>query len=209
MKIEIFSLYLATWTLVALTPGPAVMCSMAQSTRFGFRSSIAGISGIQLGNLVFFICIAFGLGALLATATRAFTVLRFIGALYLLYLGGRIIFSTFRRSAIKPEQPSLAAANHRNLFLQGLLIQITNPKALLFVSALLPQFIDPHRAAAPQLGMLVITTILVDTTVLSSYAFLAGRGARSFRDSRAAAWINRVLGATLVFFGVRLLVSRK
>jgi homoserine/homoserine lactone efflux protein len=209
MKIEIFALYLATWTLVALTPGPAVMCSMAQSTRYGFRSSIAGISGIQLGNFVFFICIACGLGALLATATRAFTVLRFIGALYLLYLGSRIILSTFRRAAVKSKQPNPVSTSHGNLFLQGLLIQITNPKALLFVSALLPQFIDPHRAAAPQLGILVITTILVDTTVLSSYAYLASRGAQSFRNSRTVAWVNRVFGATLVFFGVRLLASRK
>ena len=209
MKIEVFSLYLATWTLVALTPGPAVMCSTAQSTRYGFRSSLAGISGIQLGNFIFFVCIAFGLGELLATATRAFTILRFVGALYLLYLGGRIIFSTFRRTVATPEHAKLAATNHRNLFLQGLLIQITNPKALLFVSALLPQFIDPHKAVPPQLAILVLTTILVDTAVLSSYALLASRGSQSFRNSRMAAWMNRVLGAALVFFGLRLLASRK
>ena len=105
--------------------------------------------------------------------------------------------------------PDMAATNHRSLFLQGLLTQITNPKALLFVSALLPQFIDPHKAAPPQLGILVLTTNLVDTAVLSSYAFLASRGAQSFRDSRTAAWMNRALGAALVFFGLRLLATRK
>jgi len=209
MKTDIVLLYMATWTLVALTPGPAVMCSMAHSTRHGFRSSIAGISGIQLGNLVFFICVAFGLGALLGTATTAFIALRLIGALYLLYRGCRIILSAFRTVEVRPVQPDLAPTNQGHLFLQGLLTQITNPKALLFVSALLPQFVDPHRAAAPQLVVLVITTILVDTGVLSSYAFLASRGARSFRNPRAVAWINCVLGATLVLFGVRLLVSRK
>src|SRR5687768_11081094 len=145
MSIQVFLLYLATWSLVALTPGPAVMCSMAQSTRFGFRSSLAGISGIQLGNLLFFVSIALGLGTLLATATTAFTVLRVLGALYLFYLGVRIIVSTFRRPAASAIQPAVSAAAHHSLFLQGLLIQLTNPKALLFVSALLPQFIEPHR----------------------------------------------------------------
>src|SRR5438132_3749976 len=99
MSIQIFLLYLGTWSLVALTPGPAVMCSMAQATRYGFRLSLAGIAGIELGNLLFFVCIALGLGALLATATTAFTVVRVLGAIYLLYRGARIILHTFRRSS--------------------------------------------------------------------------------------------------------------
>lgn len=210
MSIQVFLLYLATWSLVALTPGPAVMCSMAQSTRHGFRSSLTGISGIQLGNFLFFVCVALGLGTLLATATTAFAVLRVLGAIYLFYLGARIIVSTFRRSAkagaTRIETP---ATTRRGLFLQGLLIQLTNPKALLFVSALLPQFIDPHRSVPLQLAILVSTTIAVDTIVLSSYAFLAQRGIQTFRRSCVSVWLERAFGAALLFFGFRLLLSRK
>ncbi|HWY29230.1 MAG TPA: LysE family translocator [Candidatus Acidoferrum sp.] len=209
MSAQIFLLYLFTWSLVALTPGPAVMCSMAQSTRYGFRSSLAGISGIQLGNFTFFVCIALGLGALLATATTIFSILRVVGAFYLFYLGVRIILSTFRRPFPKAALPAMLLAAHRGLFLQGLLIQLTNPKALLFVSALLPQFIDPHRSVPVQLVILVFTTIAVDSFVLSLYAFLAQRGVQSFRASRWSAWLERIVGATLVCFGVRLLYSRK
>jgi homoserine/homoserine lactone efflux protein len=209
MTVRILLLYFATWLLVALTPGPAVLCSVSQSTRYGFRSSIAGISGIQLGNLVFFVCIACGLGTLLAKAAGAFTVLRFIGAVYLVYLGARIILSSFRRSGLKTAQPAATLPAHRGLFLQGLLVQLTNPKALLFVSALLPQFIDPQRPAMPQLVILVLTTIAVDSVVLSSYAFAVHRGVRSFRASRLSAWLERVFGAVLVLFGFRLLLSRK
>ncbi len=209
MSLRIFLLYLATWSLVALSPGPAVMCSMAQSTRYGFRSSLAGISGIQLGNFLFFVCIASGLGALLATATTAFTILRTIGAIYLFYLGVRIIVSSFRRT-VHDVLPSVAALPaRRGLFLQGLLIQLTNPKALLFVSALLPQFIEPRRPVLGQLVILVVTTIAVDSVVLSSYAYFAERGIQSFRASRFSAWLERVFGAALIFFGCRLLVSRK
>ena len=209
MSIQIFLFYLATWSVVALTPGPAVMCSMAQSTRYGFRSSLAGISGIQFGNFLFFICIGLGLGALLATATTAFSVLRIVGAIYLFYLGVRIILSTFRRSRSRATQSAMPLPAHRSLFFQGLLIQLTNPKALLFVSALLPQFIDPHRSVPVQLVILVFTTIAVDSVVLSSYAFLAQRGIQSFRASRWSAWLERIFGAALVCFGVRLLYSRK
>ncbi len=182
---------------------------MAQSARFGFRSSLAGISGIQLGNFIFFVCIAFGLGALLATATTAFTILRVAGAIYLFYLGVRIIQSTFRRSLSRAAQPAMPPPAQRSLFLQGLLIQLTNPKALLFVSALLPQLIDPHRSVTVQLVILVFATIAVDSVVLSSYACLAQRGIRSLRASRWSAWLERMLGAALVFFGIRLLFTRK
>jgi homoserine/homoserine lactone efflux protein len=209
MSVNIFLLYLAAWSLAALSPGPAVMCSVAQSTRYGFRSSLAGISGIQLGNFLFFVCIALGLGALLATATIAFTVLRVLGAVYLFYLGVRIIISSFRRPLARDSQPKASVTTRHSLFLQGLLIQLTNPKALLFVSALLPQFIEPHRSLPLQLVILLFTTVTVDTVVLSSYAFFAQRGIQSFRTSRVSVWLERVFGAALVFFGFRLLLSRK
>ena len=185
------------------------MCSMAQATRFGFRSSLAGIAGIQLGNFLFFVGIALGLGTLLATATTAFAMLRVVGAIYLFYLGVRVILSTFRRSPLEAAQPVMPPPAQRSLFLQGLLIQLTNPKALLFVSALLPQFIESHRPVALQLVILVLTTMAVDSAVLSSYAFLAHRGIRSFRKSRVSAWLERAFGAALVCFGFRLLLSRK
>jgi homoserine/homoserine lactone efflux protein len=90
-----------------------------------------------------------------------------------------------------------------------LLIQITNPKALLFVSALLPQFIEPQRPILPQLVVFALATIVIDLVVLTSYAFLAQRSLRSFRSSPWVAWLERAFGAALVFFGFRLLLARK
>src|SRR4051812_1511572 len=209
MSAQIFFLYLLTWTVVALTPGPAVMCAMAQATRHGVRSGLAGISGIQTGNLLFFICVGLGLGTLLATATTAFTFLRIVGAIYLFYLGVRIIIGSFRPKPTQTAQLSSLPVQRRNLFLQGLLIQITNPKALLFVSALLPQFIRPERPVVLQLCIFAAATIVVDAVVLTSYACFAAKGVASFRKSRLSGWLERAVGATLVFFGFRLLLSRK
>ncbi len=203
-----FFAYLITWALVAVTPGPAVMCSMAQATRYGFRRSLVGISGIQTGNFIFFASIALGLGALLETASILFTLIRTIGAIYLLYLGARIVFFTFRRHQ-NEIKTALKTPAHPGLFLQGLLIQVTNPKALLFVSALLPQFINANAPAVPQLIVLVIATIVIDTIVLSSYAYLAESGVRTLRDSAISKWLERIFGAALVFFGLRLMAARK
>jgi homoserine/homoserine lactone efflux protein len=202
-------LYFLTWTLVALTPGPAVLCSMTQATRHGFRSSLAGIAGIQAGNALFFLCVALGLATLLATATTAFTALRIAGAIYLFYLGTKILLGTFRRRERAVDATAAGPADRRSLFMQGLLIQLTNPKALLFVSALLPQFMDPARTAAPQLLALLAITIAVDTVVLSSYAFCADRSWRSLRGSRVTRWLERAGGTALLFFGTRLLAAKK
>jgi homoserine/homoserine lactone efflux protein len=207
MTTETFILYLGTWALVALTPGPAVMCAMSHATRFGFRQALVGIVGIQFGHLVFFGCVASGLAALLAAAGPAFTILRTVGALYLVYLGVRIIaLSVQSRSEATVE---LARPDRAKLLMQGFAIQVTNPKALLFMSALLPQFIQPQKPLGMQLTVLLVTTIAVDLLVLSAYAYFALRGAQSLRASGFSGWLERTFGVALVVFGVRLLSARK
>ena len=207
MDSRTFLSYVVLWTLVALTPGPAVMYSMARATRYGLRSGFAGICGIQAGNLVLFACVALGLVTVLETAAGAFTVLRMAGAAYLFYLGARVIAASFRPPAEigRPNQTVLGGQS----VIQGILIQLTNPKALLFVSALLPQFIDPKRSALLQLTILVLATVGVDMVVLSGYAYAAHRGAASFRKSRFKPWSERAYGAALLYFGSKLLFARK
>ena len=205
MHTQTVLLYLLTWSLVALAPGPAVMCAMTHASRYGLRLALVGIAGIQLGHLVFFGCIASGLAALLATASTAFTLLRVAGALYLLYMGIRVILATFRARAERALSYSLPGRRH--LLLQGFFIQVTNPKALLFMSALLPQFIQPGRALALQLAVLLAITIAVDVLVLTAYACLAQRGVRSVRTPGVTVWLERTFGGALVVFGFRLLGS--
>lgn len=207
MNPETFLLYFACWALVALTPGPAVICAMALATRHGLRPALLGILGIQLGHLVFFSCIALGLAALLASASTAFALLRFAGAAYLLFVGLRIINSTLRPHTA--ESVPMPLPGRGSLLLQGFGIQVTNPKALLFMSALLPQFLDPGSRLPLQLGILLATTIAVDTVVLAGYALFAMRSTRSLRDSRLKVWLERLFGTALVLFGLRLLATRK
>ena len=184
------------------------MCAMSQATRYGFRPALTGILGILCGHFVFFGCVASGLAALLAAASATFMVLRLAGAVYLCYLGIRIVVSTFRHSE-GAEQIVQPVPPRRRLWLQGFAIQVTNPKALLFMSALLPQFIQPQHPLASQLALLLIVTIAVDALVLGGYAHFALRGAQRLRAAGITAWLERIFGAVLVLFGVRLLASRK
>jgi homoserine/homoserine lactone efflux protein len=166
---------------------------------------LPGVLGIQVSNIAFFVCIAFGLVALLATATNALTLLQFAGAGYLAYLGIRMISCSFRAPSKDDREPRESRSSRRNLILQGFVIQITNPKALLFVSALLPQFLNQDGHMMFQVSILMICTIAVDSVVLVSYAFLVGRSVKSFRSRELWRWIER----NAVGFGIKLLARRR
>jgi len=207
MPLDTFLLYVATWTMVALSPGPAVMFAMSQATRHGMRGAVAGTTGILLGHLFVFAAVAFGLAALLASYSGAVTTIRIIGAIYLLYLGAKMLFAKARGVEALAAAPAPPA--HGGLALQGLVVQLTNPKLLLFVLALLPQFISPGYPLLLQLSIMLAVTIVIDGIMLLAYARLALHGARALQGSRAIAWVERVFGGALIFFGVKLLLTRK
>ncbi|HEY6124082.1 MAG TPA: LysE family translocator [Steroidobacteraceae bacterium] len=207
MPLDTFLLYLATWTLVALSPGPAVMFSMSQAARHGMRGAAAGTAGILLGHVVVFGAVALGLAALLASYSGAVTAIRIVGALYLMYLGAKMLFARARPANLPVA--AVAPPRHGGLALQGLVVQLTNPKLLLFVLALLPQFISPDYPLPLQLAIMLAVTVVIDGIALLAYAHLAARGARALKGSRALAWLERAFGGALIFFGLKLLVARK
>jgi len=207
MALNTFLLYLATWTLVALSPGPAVMFSMSQAARHGMRGAVSGTAGILLGHVFVFTAVAFGLAALLASYSGAVTTIRIVGALYLMYLGAKMLLSKPRDAKTITAAPASPA--HGGLVLQGLVVQLTNPKLLLFVLALLPQFISPDYPLPLQLLIMLTVTVLIDGIALLAYAKLASHGARALKGSRALAWLERAFGGALIFFGLKLLVARK
>ncbi len=211
MSVHVLATYFVTWLIIVLTPGPAVFCLIGQSTRYGFSASLRGLAGLQTVSILFFLCIALGLGAILTAAHTAFTVIRCAGALYLMYLGGKHIYFSFKKTApaaLSEKPAENISANHRSLYFQGVLVQITNPKALLFMGAFLPQFIDPEHFLL-QLGILLLPTIILDSIVQAAYAYLAHHGARSLRKTKLSAWLDRALGGILIFIGCRLLLNDK
>lgn len=207
MSLDVFFVYLATWTLVALSPGPAVMFAMSQGARHGMRGAVAGTAGILIGHVVCFSAVALGLATLLASFSGAVNAIRIVGALYLMYLGARMILS--RPRADTPVRAAPVPRARGGLVLQGLAVQLTNPKNLLFVLALLPQFIRPDHPLLLQLSIMLAVTMLIDGIALLSYATLAVRGARALKGSRVMLWVERVFGAAFIFFGIKLITSRR
>jgi homoserine/homoserine lactone efflux protein len=208
MALNTFLLYLATWTLVALSPGPAVMFAMSQGARHGMRGAVAGTAGILLGHVCCFTAVALGLATLLARFEGAVTTIRIIGALYLMYLGVKMIMTKPHGDTPVVTSAPAAPARH-GIVLQGLAVQLTNPKNLLFVLAFLPQFISADRPLWLQLAIMLVVTMVVDGAFLLAYANLAAHGARALKGSRVMLWVERVFGVALFGFGIKLLATRK
>ena len=194
-------LFAATELLLSLSPGPAVLLLVSQGIRRGFRSSTRGAAGILTGNAIYFALSAAGLGALLLASKRVFDVLQIAGAAYLVLLGLKMLIKPARVDDRVTESVSDAGS-----FVQGLLTQLANPKAIVFFTALLPQFVDPTRAVAMQFVVLGVISIVVELPVLLMYGFAADRGRA--RYGKHAPLFERLAGACLIAAGAKLAAMR-
>jgi homoserine/homoserine lactone efflux protein len=196
-------LFAATELLLSLTPGPAVLLVVSQGIRRGFRSSTRGAAGILTGNAIYFALSAAGLGALLLASKRVFDILQIAGAAYLALLGLKMLI---RPGRVSDDVPVRTNDRETGSFVQGLVTQLANPKAIVFFTALLPQFVDPTRAVAMQFVILGVISILVELPVLLLYGFAADRGRA--RYGKHAPVFERLAGACLIAAGAKLAAMR-
>ena len=206
MPLATWLLFLATDVALSLTPGPAVLFVVGSGLKHGLRAAVGANLGILSANLVYFAISAFGLGVLLATAAPVFLVLKWAGAAYLLYLGISAWRSASRAAAEVAATPDAAAAapSRPTGFAQslraGLLLQLGNPKAILFFTALLPQFVVPDASLSvpAQIAILAATGTVAEFIVLLGYGWLAARAARATRNPKLLAAFERASGACLI-----------
>ena len=198
--------FVATW-LIALSPGSGAVLSMSHGLAYGVRQTSATIAGLELGLLLVQLIAGAGVGALLLASATAFTIVKGLGAAYLLWLGWRQWRApVLATGAAGAGQPRLSVRQRVAL---GALTNATNPKSIVFNVAVLPQFIDPTRALAPQLLVLLATTITVDLIVMHGYALLAASLRGWLNSARAQRTQNRIAGAVLMAMGASLaFVSR-
>jgi homoserine/homoserine lactone efflux protein len=207
MKLELWLAYAGLCILFALTPGPAVLLACGQSIARGFRAGFAGVLGTQLGNLVYFVLSAAGLGAVVMASETAFLVIKYAGAAYLIYLGVRTILDA-PAAATGPGSTRVPVWKHP--FTQGLLNQLANPKSVLFWGAMFPQFVD-FRAGnlLLQFAVLALTCLVIDAVVLSAYAATAARGGKFIASGPRAVWRERLSGSALIAVGGALSMVKK
>jgi len=207
MNWTLWYFFLVTETALCFVPGPAVLLVLSQGLRHGTRKAVLSILGIVAANTVYFALSATGIGAVLMASYGVFFAIKWIGAAYLVWLGLSAIFGKSRLVSVAPNKD--ARSNPARLFTAGFILQMSNPKALLFFTALLPQFIDPHLTLWTQVVILAATSVIVEFFVQLLYATLAGRAASFVTQPRFAKITDRVAGSFLIAAGAGLAAVRR
>jgi homoserine/homoserine lactone efflux protein len=212
MRWEVWLAYFAACWVIAVSPGSGAVLSMSHGLSYGLRRTTTTIFGLQAGLVIVLLVAGGGLGALLLASEQAFMAVKTVGALYLIYLGiqqwrARVESGATQDGAAAPAR--VAVMSRRRRFATGLLTNVTNPKGIIFMVAVLPQFIDPNRPLAPQLAILAATMCGVDLVVMHGYALLASRMQGLFRNARAVLWQNRFFGSVLMAVGAALFFVRR
>lgn len=203
-------LFIAAGWLLNLTPGPDVLYIVSHALRSGARAGIVAGLGITAGCFVHVFAAAIGVSALLATSALAFTVLKWVGAAYLLYVGVKLLAA--RRSSEPADLRALAATLPptplRQVFLGGFLTNVLNPKVAIFFLAFVPQFIAPE---APNKALaFVLLGILFNVNSIpinAGYALAAAWMARRRSVQTAMGWLDRAAGVLFIAFGMRLALT--
>ena len=203
MELPVYSAFFVATVLLIALPGPSVLLTVGHSISFGWRAGLVTVAGATLGVAVQLLVAAIGLASLLSTVAEAFQWLRWAGAAYLVYLGIRQW-----RSASAPVEWDTPSESRANLFGQGLVITIFNPKSLIFIAAFLPQFIDTTRPLGQQLMLIVPTFLVITYVVTSVWALVAGKASGLLRSERAFRALLRVAAGLMVIAGLSLVLGR-
>lgn len=212
MRWEVWLAYFAACWVIAVSPGSGAVLSMSHGLSYGLKKTTTTILGLQTGLVIILLIAGGGLGALLLASEEAFVVVKTIGAAYLIYLGvqqWRARVETQAEGEGAATRVRVAVMSRRRRFATGLLTNVTNPKGIIFMVAVLPQFIDPAHPLGPQLAILAATMCGVDLVVMHGYALLASRMQGLFRNARAVRWQNRFFGGVLVAVGTALFFVRR
>ena len=200
-----WGVYVITYALVCVTPGPAVLFVTTQSAWRGRSAGIRAAGGIATANIVFWVLSALGLAAAIAASETAFAILKWAGTFYLTWLGIRAITGSLGRV----ETVMSRADGHAHPYRDGLLVGLSNPKGLLFFLALLPQFIDPARPAPQQILILAATSVLIDFPTNAAYALAVGQMRGLVRRTHIARWLERGVGAVFLSLAAATALHRE
>ncbi|HWK45871.1 MAG TPA: LysE family translocator [Stellaceae bacterium] len=211
MSWSAWGLFCLTEAVLCLTPGPAVLLVVSQGVRRGTGASISANIGILSGNLVYFLLSATGLGAVLLASYDLFFAIKWIGAAYLVWLGLGALFGKSSALAMPADRGTAepASTGVGRMIGNGAVLQLTNPKALVFFTALLPQFVDPAGSIAGQIAILAATSVVIEFVILAGYGLLAGRATRLARRPGFARITNWMAGSLLISAGVGMATLRR
>lgn len=200
MTLDVWLLYIGTIFLFMSTPGPSHLLMISVSMSNGFHRSLATAAGDLSANVIQILLVGFGLAAIVMSSQYGFTVVKWLGVAYLVWMGIKTIISSFKR---KNESKTYPRATLKNLWLRGFITSAANPKAVVFFAALFPQFINSQQPILFQVLILGSTYIAVDGLFLATYgkgaSWIAQKISNHFKK-----WIERLSGAGLIITAIIL-----
>ncbi|NRR30031.1 LysE family transporter [Oxalobacteraceae bacterium] len=208
MSFSTWITFVIAASIIAVSPGSGAVLSMSHGLSYGLKKTSATIFGLQAGLLLILFIAGAGVGSLLLASELAFSVVKTVGALYLIYLG----FSQWRAKVAPGAQQQAAQTvlpSFGKRMLTGFLTNATNPKGIIFMVAVLPQFISKEAPLLPQLLIIAATMFVIDLFVMHGYAYLASSMQRYFRDAGAVRKQNRVFGGLLMAVGTALFFVKR
>ena len=199
MSLEMWIAFVVVAMIVLVIPGPTILLVISQSISHGRRAVVPLVTGVTLGDFTAMTLSLLGLGAILAASTTLFSVLKFIGAVYLIFLGIKLW-----RSNPGQHEISLAdtRASNSSLFKSTFVVTALNPKSIAFFVVFLPQFINPKSQTVLQLLILGTTFLLLASINATLYAVFAGHLRDTMKSSKVRRWFNRGGGSVLIGAGI-------
>ncbi|PST18741.1 LysE family translocator [Mesorhizobium plurifarium] len=206
-EITILAFALVAFIGIA-TPGPTVLLALTNGSRYGVKRATAGMIGAVLSDFALIGAVALGLGALLAASEFWFSVVKWLGAAYLAFLGIALLRSRGTLDISSQVSQGMGGGTSRSIFMKSFLVAVTNPKGYLFFSAFLPQFVDPALPQIPQYVTLALVFASIDFAVMFGYALLGSQAVRFLKRS-GAIWLDRVCGGALLALAGSLAFYRR
>jgi len=206
MELDVWiTLFLAT-IAISISPGAGAVVSMNYGIKYGLKKSYAAIFGLQAGLFIQTFVVVIGLGALIAKSVLLFNIIKWIGVAYLVYLG---ISKIFEKVENVDEGERLNDYCAKKAFLTATLINLTNPKATVFLVAFIPQFLNPNYSIWNQFGIIIITLCVIDIIVMTGYSTMASKLKFLIKDVKAMKIQNRLTGSFLILAALFLSATKR
>lgn len=201
MELQTFLIFAVTTAVVVFSPGPTAILMASQGAGNGLKRTLFGLLGITCATLIYFILSATGIASLIVASHTLFQIIKWVGVAYLVYLGCSAIFSKSGGLVVNSSAPM---KKRTSLFTHGFLIEFSNPKALLYFSAILPQFLDVGRPIAKQFFIMWVTAFLLQILIYAAYAYLGERLIKGGVKDWIVSAVNKTAGTALIFAGVKM-----
>jgi homoserine/homoserine lactone efflux protein len=215
MPTQTWLAYLLAVIVISISPGPGAVASMSSGAAHGFRRGYFNVFGLQLGIVACMTIVALGLGAVIAATPMAYETIRWFGVGYLIYIGVKLWLpakpGTVRDESGEAEMEpvSRVPSTRRGLVWRGFLINCSNPKGILFLLAVLPQFLTRDLPQTPQYVIMTLTLVAVDAVVMCVYTFLGARVLKLLQSPRQRMMIDRFFGALFFLVALGLALHRR